>query len=303
MATKLCILNIGAHPADLIDDAGGTSILHADRGDRVVGVTLTRGTRVHDKVLDRYRTAEKLPAPDQLQAIMTERAEVKKQEVIQAAGIIGIEELHFLEYDEEVFTVTETLTLELAALLRKVRPDIVITHYPLENAGIASDHAQCGRLTLEALSAAAGIHVGDSNPPHRVAQVFFRALAPAVYGPAGALSAQVQVRVDVYIDISRVVDRKVRALDCLQSQNYAGALARKMVECFDGVHGAPAGVPYAESFIRHRAETYDYLPVEEFTLRRARETETELFQRRNRMWVHALPRDDTPEAGKESHND
>ena len=68
----------------------------------------------------------------------------------------------------------------------------------------------------------------------------------------------------VYVDISDVAERKVKAIDQLKSQNYAGPLARKTVECFDGVQGAPGGVPDAECFIRLHSETYRYLPVPGF---------------------------------------
>gem|GEM_PF-6031206 len=100
MQERLCVLNIGAHPADIVDDAGGTCSHHADRGDRVVGVTLTRGARVHDRVLDELRTRTQVPAAAEMTQLLAERAAVKQREVEVAAAVIGIRELHFLEYAE-----------------------------------------------------------------------------------------------------------------------------------------------------------------------------------------------------------
>jgi len=288
MDSKLCILNIGAHPADVVDDAGGTTILHTDRGDRVVAVTLTAGTRVHDKVLDQYLKADELPDETEMAALFEQRAAVKRQEVVDACRLLGIEEVHFLSYDEQFLTVTEKLVLEMAALIRSVRPDIVITHFPFDSNGLADDHATTGQITMHAVKAAAGIHPGDRNPPHRVAQVFFRGI-PSALMSRQVLASQPRVFCEVYIDISDVIDRKVKAIDQLSSQDYTGPVTRKMLETYDGMLGVAGGVAYAEPFMRYNPETYSYLPLEDFTRQRAAETQAESIARTARMWVHAIP--------------
>ena len=281
-------MNIGAHPADLIDDAGGTTIIHADRGDRVVAVTLTLGTRVHDKVLDELRKEQQVPDKADMVALFEQRAQTKRQEVIDACRLLGVNEVHFLTYDEQFMSVTEKLVLELAALIRDVRPDIVVTHFPLDGGGIACDHATTGKITMHAIRAAAGIQPGDRNPQHRVAQVFFRGIS-SVMTRADVLSSQPHMFCDVYVDISDVIDRKVRAIDQLSSQNYTGPVTRKMLETYDGILGTAVGVAYAESFMRHHPVVYGALPLEDFTRQRAAETEKEFIDRSSRMWVHALP--------------
>ncbi len=166
MDSNLCLLNIGAHPADVVADAGGTTILHTDRGDRVVVVTLTGGTRVHDKVLDEYRKADELPDEAEMAALFEKRTAVKRQEVVDACRVLGVDEVHFMGYDEQLLFVTEKLVLELAALIRRVRPDIVITHFPFDSNGLANDHTTTGQITMHAIKAAGGILVGDTHPPH-----------------------------------------------------------------------------------------------------------------------------------------
>ncbi|MEZ4734419.1 MAG: hypothetical protein R3E79_45590 [Caldilineaceae bacterium] len=47
----LRILSIGAHPADIFDQSGGTMAHHVKRGDDVGCVVLTHGARVHDAVI------------------------------------------------------------------------------------------------------------------------------------------------------------------------------------------------------------------------------------------------------------
>ena len=48
---SLRLLSIGAHPADIFDQSGGTMAHHVRRGDWVGCVVLTHGARVHDAVI------------------------------------------------------------------------------------------------------------------------------------------------------------------------------------------------------------------------------------------------------------
>ena len=83
---------------------------------------------------------------------------------------------------------------------------------------------------------------------------------------------------DVFIDITDVVDKKLAALDCLVSQGYGGAYARKRIETSDGAFGMSGGVAYAEGFISLHAETHDYLPVTEGALANARASDHERIE-------------------------
>ena len=51
MTQPLRIVSIGAHPADIFDQSGGTMAHHTSRGDYVACVVLTHGARVHDAVI------------------------------------------------------------------------------------------------------------------------------------------------------------------------------------------------------------------------------------------------------------
>ena len=86
---------------------------------------------------------------------------------------------------------------------------------------------------------------------------------------------------DVFIDITDVVEKKLAALDCLVSQGYGGAYARKRIEASDGAFGIAGGVAYAEGFISLKAETHYYLPVTEGALIDARASDHELLSARS----------------------
>ena len=190
---------------------------------------------------------------------MAERADVKADEVRRACALLGVEEIHFFGADDAVLRVTEEAVRRLARLVRQLRPDVVLTHFPKEGDGLTNAHAVCGQIVLHALALAYGVDPGDSRPPHRVAQVFYFGTGAASI-PRSVWDSEGGYYNDVFIDITDVVDKKLAALDCLESQGYGGAYARKRIETSDGAFGTAAGCAYAEGFIKANAETH-YSPA------------------------------------------
>ena len=173
-AEPLRILSIGAHPADIFDQSGGAMAHHAARGDWVGCVVLTHGARVHDAVIsDGMFHREEVPEAGELKQLMAERSGVKAEEVRRACRSLGVEEVRFLGIDDAVLLVTEEAVRTVARLLRELKPDIVLTHFPREGDGKTNAHATAGQIVMHALSHAAGVDPGDRRPPHKVAQVFF----------------------------------------------------------------------------------------------------------------------------------
>jgi 4-oxalomesaconate hydratase len=282
MAERLRLLCVGGHPADTFDCAGGTLAHHVEQGDQVTVVALTQGTRIHDVVIsERLRFSEQVPDADALKELMEERAKVKEGEVIRACAFLGITDVRFFRYDDEVLTVREELILRMASLIREVRPDVIVTHDPQELGGYGVHHAATSQLVLEAISAAGHVGVGDPNHPHRVAQVYFT--VTALQYPLNVLSSRMGWYPDLLVDITDVVENKVRALDSLRSQQYGGDYARKRTEINDGAMGVMAGTAYAEGFITYLPELAHTFPVSEGRLRLARISEAEVHATADRM--------------------
>jgi LmbE family N-acetylglucosaminyl deacetylase len=282
MPRPLRILCIGGHPADTFDSAGGTLAHHVRNGDEVTVVALTAGTRIHDVVIsDTLRFEERIPDPDELSALMAERAEVKADEVRRACAVLGITDVRFFGYDDAVLTLREELILRMASLIREVRPDVVVTHHPNELGEYGNHHAMTAQLVLNGIGAAHGVGMGDPNPPHRVAQVFFTCTALVM--PSNTLAAQLPWYPDLVVDITDVVEAKVAALDTMRSQRYGGNYARKTIEMVDGAMGSVGGVAYGEGFISYQPEVARLFPVSDWQLQRASESEADLMQRRSRI--------------------
>ena len=277
---KLRLLSIGAHPADIFDQSGGTMAHHVDRGDDVGCVVLTHGARVHDKVIsDEMHQRDVVPDEAELRALMAERSDLKAEETRQACRLLGVEDIHFFGADDAVLLQTEALVKRLATLLRELRPNIILTHFPREGDGVSNPHAVTGQIVLAAAQLAAAVDPGDRNPPHKVAQVFYFGTGAAAIPRRQIWDADGGYYNDVFIDITDVVEKKLAALDALVSQGYGGVYARKRIETSDGSMGIAAGVPYAEAFISLNAETHYTLPLTTYALNVARESDHTRTQR------------------------
>lgn len=290
MYGKIRLLVIGAHPADIFDQSAGTMAHHAARGDWVGCVVLTHGARVHDKVMsDEMFHRTEVPNGDELTQMMAQRSDVKANETVAACALLGVQkqDIFFFGEDDAVLTVNESNVRRLARVIRQLKPDVIITHFPKENGGIGSPHATAGQIVMHALFLAGGVDPGDRHPPHRGVIVFFFGQGAAA-ARGNLWSAEGGFYNDVFIDITDVAHLKVACLDAMASQGYDGAYARKRIEANDGAFGGLCGVAYAEGFIRNSGTLGRYLPLSEMDLESARLSDHEMIQRRSHRLDESL---------------
>ena len=275
----LRLMIFGGHPADVFDNAGGTLAKHIRRGDLVTAVGITHGVRVHDvMVSEALHQSDQVPPEDEVRRLMAERSEVKRQEVIDACAVYGIDDVRFLTVDDSVLLVKEELIVQVARLIRELRPDIVITHNPFENGAISDQHAITSQVVMHGIQYAGGVDPADRNPPHRVAQIFFMGV-PTSCLRTDSLTCEYGTFCNVFVDVSDVIHLKIEALDKMKSQQYDGLYARKITEAINGNFGMGVGVAYAEAFMSYRSEVHDALPLTPFLRQRAREPESDWYKR------------------------
>jgi len=239
------IMIIGAHPADGIDLAGGTACLHAQRGDEVIGVTLTDGVYSHfiEKMDVRYE--------DPINQVKL----TKRNEFRRAWEVLGVKELLNLGWRDEPLTIQQYKILALVEQIRYDKPDMVITHHPNEYAHW--DHSECGKMICRALKAAMKLP-GDK---HWVKTVYFFGTQ---FRPEVARLGIVPQPHDVLIDISSVIDAKVEAMCYFESQGHNDP--EKMWErmnSFEREVGRADGIRYSEGFISYYPLKRRLLPINE----------------------------------------
>lgn len=253
------ILSIYAHPADTITNCGGTLARHADAGDDITALLVTHGGRIH---ANRYAEEQRKERPDAeiAAAGLQEIIDHKKHELERAAEIVGINKLVTFDFDDALASVHEAVVERIAEQIAIEQPDVIVCDYP-KNPVFASDpHTVISQMALAAIGrAGAYLKNLDGRAEITIKQVFLTSLQSI----ANDALSHYGMRNDYFVDITPVLDRKIAAMDCFESQGYAGLFARKLIESNNGEHGRSAGVNFAEAFVRLNSETHSLLTVTE----------------------------------------
>ena len=254
MGDHLRIMGIYAHPADVATEAAGTMAIHADRGDELSAVVLSDGIRMHPHFLtvgEGVETDERVT--------FEEYAEFKRDEVRRAARIIGIGTTEFMAWNQDFFNATDARVEELARVIVRLRPDVIVTHYPV-GPYLIDSNAFAGIYATRAMHLAATlIPAVDGAEPHFVKELYFFLMDQSMDTRSNIDTPGIVA--DFFVDTTAVIERKVQAFDQYVSQGYEGQFARKVVEARDGRHGMHAEASYAEPFLLSRSVTHDALPV------------------------------------------
>lgn len=209
------LLAFGAHPDDIEFGAGGIVARETQAGRPAHFAVCSRGEAgTNGTPAERTKEAEK------------------------AAKLLGAT-LEFIELDgDSHLELRNAHALRLAAVIRKVRPALVLAPTPEPNQH--PDHWRLGQLVRDAtrLARYGGVTELKDRTPHAVGQLFFYALGPGAE-PAGTTP--------VVLDISeaKILTAWTKAMEAHASQmrtrNYVELqLARARV------HGLNAGVAHAQ---------------------------------------------------------
>ncbi|MAE62498.1 MAG: hypothetical protein CMJ49_14210 [Planctomycetaceae bacterium] len=258
----LKILLVHAHPADIAAEGAGTVVLHTRRGDDVTCLVCSDGERHHNNLI--YREYAKPPDqcdPKVLGATVDDICAFKRREAERICDVLGIRRLYAFGWPDVQWVCTHEKIMQIAEVVREVRPDVVLTHMPWgeQQSQLTDVHAVVGHMTRMAVRYCSdSLPQVDGHEPHHTKLIFyFPMLGMAdtnfMFGTGNVC--------DVWLDITPVVDKKVEALDVLVSQGYEGSMGRKLVAAREGRWGMICGCSYAEPWMRDRAVRYAHLPV------------------------------------------
>jgi LmbE family N-acetylglucosaminyl deacetylase len=219
-------LAIYAHPDDPDVSCGGTLASWAAAGSEVEVCVCCDGDKgSSDPEVDGRRLVER-----------------RRQEVESAGRALGVRSHYWLGYPDGDVEDNAELRGRIVALVRRVRPDVVLAPDPTAVYFGSSyinhrDHRTVGWAVLDAVSPAVA-------SPH-----YFPSAGPSFQVPALYLSGTLEP--DVWIDITGSIDAKTAALACHTSQiGEGGEWLRNVVRRQAEEAGQSAGVRYAEAFRR-----------------------------------------------------
>lgn len=226
---KLDILAIGAHPDDVELGCAGTLMKQIELGYKVGIVDLTRG--------------ELGTRGD---------AETRLKEADDAAKIMGVTVRENLGLEDGFFQNDKEHQLHLIKIIRKYRPNIVISNAKYDR---HPDHARSANLTYDACFLAGLPRIettlgGTVQQPHR---------PKALYHYIQAIHAEPTF----VVDITPYYDRKIEAVkayksqfhnpDSTEPQTFISTPEFLMFVQARNVHfGVPIGAKYAEGFTVNR---------------------------------------------------
>ncbi len=168
------LLAVLAHPDDESLGFGGTLAKYAASGVETFVLTATRGDA------GRYRG---LPPGDAAHPGASGLAAIRETELRAAAAALGVRELELLDYHDQQLDRADpqVIVAEIAAHIRRLRPDVVVT-FGADGAYGHPDHVAISQFATAAIvSAAQPASTGERDepaieaPPHTVSKLYYLA--------------------------------------------------------------------------------------------------------------------------------
>lgn len=177
MPDRLCLLAVHAHPDDESSKGAGTVARYHAEGVHTVLVCCTGGEEgdILNPAMDRPEVRENLP-------------DVRAEELLRAAEIIGYDEVIMLGYRDSGMPDTEANARpenfanapldeavgRLVGILRRTRPQVVLTYGPDQGTYRHPDHLRVHEVTMAAVDACGDpAAYAEAGPPWTVSKVYY----------------------------------------------------------------------------------------------------------------------------------
>lgn len=212
------VLVFAPHNDDEVLGVGGTIAKHVSKGDEVYVCEVTVGKN-------------------------EERANAIKEEALKAHDILGVKQTYFLDFPVVGLTTVPTMELNKAIhkVTQEIKPDIA---YIPHKGDMHKDHA------IVAESAMVALRPVDS--PQVKAIYVYETLSETEWNIPSVENAFLP---NVYVDITKTIEKKIEAMKCYKSQLYEFPQPRslKAIRALSELRGSTICVENAESFMLVRS--------------------------------------------------
>ena len=192
MTEQAQVLVVTPHPDDAEFGVAGTVAKWTRQGKQVVYVVCTNGNK---------GTSDPEMTPDEL-------AKIRQREQRAAAEILGVREVVFLENPDQGLEDTPEFRKQIVRMIRRYRPETVVTADPYRRYIWHRDHRITGQVTIDAVFPYARDHLAypdlleEGLQPHKVREMLFWA----------------SENINYISNITDTFDLKLAALRCHESQ-------------------------------------------------------------------------------------
>ncbi len=240
LSPQLKVLAIHAHPDDVEFQCAGTLALLKRAGASITIATMTPGDC----------GSSELPSE--------EIARVRRNEAARSAELLGAD-YHCLEFRDLHIVHDNPSRKRVTELLRRVRPDIVLTAPPVD---YMSDHEVTSLLVRDACFNASVPNYrtdADPDPAEPLTKIPYLYYVDSVEGKDHFGR---EIRPDFIVDVSEVFELKLEMLACHESQRSwllrQHGIDEYLESCrrWSGARGRQVGVQYGEAFRQYLGHPY-----------------------------------------------
>lgn len=231
-SSRKIILAVGAHPDDIDIGSSGTVAKTTKEGGQVFYLVLTDGSK----------------GSEDSKISSKELTKIRRGEQQKAADILGVKKVFFLDFVDGELENTHELKKQIVRIIRQIKPTTVICFdptmiYDVERSFINHpDHRVAGQATLDAVFPFARNTrtymelLEEGLGSHVVDEVLMTNFSKSNY----------------FVDISSVIDLKIKAIGCHISQFADIKKFQEKVKEVSALNGkrAKPKMKYAESFVR-----------------------------------------------------
>jgi bacillithiol biosynthesis deacetylase BshB1 len=231
-SSSVDVLAIAAHRDDVEQTCGGTLLRMASRGLRTAILDLTQG-----------------------EAGTRGTSEDRAREASEAASILGVSWRQALDLPDGAIENTYANRMKIAALLRRLRPRVVILPYWQAR---HPDHAIVALLGYEACFVSGLAKIDTGAAPHRPFKIVYASL-------------YADVRPSFVVDVTPFIEQRHRALMAYRSQYANQATGSTLFVAEEEIrertyaearhYGLLAGVRYGEPFVQKEVGLVDDLTL------------------------------------------
>lgn len=214
------VLVFSSHPDDMEISCAGTLIRCVNRGDKVTVCHVCNGNMGHVVIM-----------PDELR-------EIRAKEAQKSGSLGGMEVITCDVGDLLVNEADHSQRDKIVEIIKEKQPDFIITHSPTD---YMPDHLAVQKLVFNAAFAASCPHFGSKGSAKVTPMFYMDNLAGLNFQPTE------------YVDITEVMELKLRMLECHESQlkwmrDHDHIDFADFVRTCSKFRGLQCGAEYAEAF-------------------------------------------------------